>query len=54
MHSIVAQSLRSPLGAEPVNGDGFGVGWYPSSGDGPPGVFRSIERDQAKRGVFDN
>jgi len=43
VHSIVAQSLSSPLGAEPVNGDGFGFGWYPSSGDGPPGVFRSIE-----------
>ena len=43
VHSIVAQSLSSPLGAEPVNGDGFGFGWYPASGDGPPGVFRSIE-----------
>ncbi len=43
MHSIVAQSLHSPLGAEPVNGDGFGFGWYSSDGDGPPGVFRSIE-----------
>ncbi len=43
VHSIVAQSLRSPLGAEPVNGDGFGFGWYPSSGDGPPGLFHSIE-----------
>jgi glutamine amidotransferase len=43
VHSIVAQSLDSPLGAEPVNGDGFGFGWYSSSGDGPPGVFRSIE-----------
>ena len=43
VHSIVAQSLSSPLGAEPVNGDGFGFGWYPSSGDGPPGLFHSIE-----------
>jgi predicted glutamine amidotransferase len=43
VHSIVAQSLDSPLGAEPVNGDGFGFGWYPADGDGPPGVFRSIE-----------
>jgi predicted glutamine amidotransferase len=42
VHSIVAQSLDSPLGAETVNGDGFGFGWYPV-GDGPPGVFRSIE-----------
>ena len=29
-HSLVAQSLDSPLGAETVNGDGFGFGWYPA------------------------
>ena len=28
-HSLVAQSLDSPLGAETVNGDGFGFGWHP-------------------------
>ena len=40
-HSLIVQSLRSTRGAEPTNGDGFGVGWY---GEGPvPGVFRSIE-----------
>jgi glutamine amidotransferase len=43
-HSIVAQSLDSPLGAEPVNGDGFGFGWYPDHDqDSRPGVFHSIE-----------
>jgi predicted glutamine amidotransferase len=43
-HSIVAQSLDSPLGAEPVNGDGFGFGWYPADAtDRTPGVYRSIE-----------
>ena len=47
-HSIVAMALNSPLGAETVNGDGFGLGWYPANkGDGPdagrPHVFRSIE-----------
>jgi glutamine amidotransferase len=44
-HSIVAQSLNSPLGAETVNGDGFGFGWYPTT-PGPtnvPGVFHSTE-----------
>ncbi|MGD8169030.1 class II glutamine amidotransferase [Herbiconiux sp. P16] len=44
-HSLVAQSLNSPLGAETVNGDGFGFGWYPVDG-GPgavPGYFHSIE-----------
>ena len=34
VHSIVAQSLNSPLGAEPVNGDGFGFGWYPADAEG--------------------
>jgi predicted glutamine amidotransferase len=40
-HSLIDQSLHSQLGAEPTNGDGFGVGWY--DGEDHPGVFRSIE-----------
>ena len=40
-NSLVVQSLHSRLGAEPTNGDGFGVGWYGVAGD--PGVFRSAE-----------
>jgi glutamine amidotransferase len=39
-HSLIEQSLESRLGAEPTNGDGFGIGWYGPQG---PGVFRSIE-----------
>ena len=40
-NSMIDQSLHARLGAEPTNGDGFGVGWYD---DAPvPGVFRSIE-----------
>jgi predicted glutamine amidotransferase len=44
-HSLVAQSLDSPLGAETVNGDGFGFGWYhrDPQPDGEPGLFHSIE-----------
>ncbi|NQX36932.1 class II glutamine amidotransferase [Herbiconiux sp. VKM Ac-2851] len=44
-HSLVAQSLNSPLGAETVNGDGFGFGWYPEDGDpgSAPAFFHSIE-----------
>ena len=39
-HGIVDQSLHSRLGAEPTNGDGFGLGWY-GTGAGP-GVYRSV------------
>ncbi|NNC11628.1 class II glutamine amidotransferase [Planctomonas sp. JC2975] len=43
-NSLVAQSLNSPLGAETVNGDGFGVGWYPTDGMGSkPAIFHSTE-----------
>jgi glutamine amidotransferase len=40
-HSLIDQSLHSQLGAEPTNGDGFGIGWYGVSNT--PGVFHSIE-----------
>jgi len=40
-HSLVVQSLHSELGAEPTNGDGFGVGWY--TDDPQPGLFKSSE-----------
>jgi len=39
-HGIVDQSLHARMGAEPTNGDGFGLGWY-GSGDGP-GVYHSV------------
>ncbi len=39
-HGIVDQSLHSRMGAEPTNGDGFGLGWY-GGGEGP-GVYRSV------------
>jgi predicted glutamine amidotransferase len=44
-HSLVAQSLNSPLGFETVNGDGFGIGWYPANAapDARPATFHSIE-----------
>jgi predicted glutamine amidotransferase len=44
-HSIVAQSLNSPLGAETVNGDGYGFGWYPTGGakGTEPALFHSTE-----------
>ncbi len=44
-HSLVAQSLDSRLGAETVNGDGFGFGWYPEKrvAGSVPALFHSIE-----------
>jgi glutamine amidotransferase len=39
-HGIVDQSLHARMGAEPTNGDGFGIGWY-GSGEGPA-VYRSV------------
>jgi glutamine amidotransferase len=39
-HGIVDQSLHARMGAEPTNGDGFGLGWY---GDGEgPAIYRSV------------
>ena len=39
-HSLIEQSLESRMGAEPTNGDGFGIGWYSRYG---PGTFKSME-----------
>jgi glutamine amidotransferase len=39
-HGIVDQSLHARMGAEPTNGDGFGLGWY-GEGEGP-GLYRSV------------
>jgi glutamine amidotransferase len=41
-HSVVMQSLASTEGAEPTNGDGFGVGWY-STGIAEPALYRTVE-----------
>ena len=39
-HGIVDQSLHARMGAEPTNGDGFGLGWY-GTGAGPA-LYRSV------------
>jgi predicted glutamine amidotransferase len=39
-HGIVDQSLHARMGAEPTNGDGFGMGWYGSQES--PGVYHSV------------
>jgi predicted glutamine amidotransferase len=40
-HSLIDQSLRSRLGVETTNGDGFGLGWYGGT-TGRPCRYRSI------------
>jgi predicted glutamine amidotransferase len=39
-HSLIVQSMHATLGAEPTNGDGFGLGWYGEQ-QPEPGLFRS-------------
>lgn len=41
-HSLVHQSHHSIERSDPVNGDGFGVGWYAPEVADEPAVFRSI------------
>lgn len=41
-HSLIRQSIHSNEREEPLNGDGFGVGWYTRELSGHPAVFRSI------------
>ncbi len=40
-HSLIHQSWHSHERTEPLNGDGFGVGWY-VDGDSSPAIFRSV------------
>jgi predicted glutamine amidotransferase len=41
-HSLIRQSVHSHEREEPLNGDGFGVGWYARELTPEPAVFRSI------------
>jgi len=43
-HSLIDQSQHAEMGAETTNGDGFGIGWYPSEpvNGGTPAAFRGI------------
>ncbi len=50
-NSLVHQSLSSRLGAEPTNGDGFGVGWY--GAPDTPGVFHSTEPAWNDQNLFE-
>jgi ergothioneine biosynthesis protein EgtC len=41
-NSIIHQSFHSHERVEPLNGDGFGLGWYVPELDHRPAVFRSV------------
>ena len=41
-HSLIRQSVNSKEREEPLNGDGFGIGWYAREHGAEPAVFRSI------------
>lgn len=41
-HSLIRQSSHAREREEPLNGDGFGVGWYVPALAAEPAVFRSI------------
>jgi glutamine amidotransferase len=41
-HSLIRQSFQSAEREEPLNGDGFGVGWYSPRLSAQPAVFHSI------------
>jgi glutamine amidotransferase len=41
-HSVIAQSFHSKSQEEPLNGDGFGIGWYAPGMGERPALFRSV------------
>jgi len=41
-HSIIHQSYHSKEREEPLNGDGFGVGWYAPDESDKPAIFKDV------------
>ncbi|MCC3860125.1 class II glutamine amidotransferase [Pseudemcibacter aquimaris] len=50
-NSLIVQSIDAKESIKPVNGDGFGLGWYPEHSDPEPGVFTSIEPAWSNRNL---
>jgi len=50
-HSLIRQSAHAQEREEPLNGDGFGVGWYISDDGEEPAVFRSVRPAWNNRNV---
>ncbi len=51
-NSLIVQSIDAKESVKPVNGDGFGIGWYPIHDDPEPGVFTSIEPAWSNRNLL--
>lgn len=41
-HGLIDESLHARMGAETTNGDGFGLGWYPTGMLDDPARYRSV------------
>ncbi len=41
-HSIIHQSYHSKERSEPLNGDGFGIGWYAPEATDQPVIFKDV------------
>jgi predicted glutamine amidotransferase len=41
-HGLIDQSLHARQGVETTNGDGFGIGWYPTGDAAAPRRYRSV------------
>lgn len=50
--SLILQSYKAREREEPLNGDGFGVGWYAPEIDPNPCVFASIQPAWSNRNLF--
>ena len=50
-NSLVQQSKKAKMRVNPLNGDGFGVGWYPEHNDAIPGTFVSVEPAWSNRNL---
>ena len=50
-NSLIQQSKKAKMRVNPLNGDGFGIGWYPEHGDPIPGTFVSVEPAWSNRNL---
>ena len=50
--SLILQSYRAREREEPLNGDGFGVGWYAHEIDPTPGLFTSVRPAWGNRNLI--